>query len=65
MAPLSLLAAYRELGKLPRWGEHNFDASHMSGDPAIPMIADAVCRGLIDGSEVLPAMSDLVGRRAG
>ena len=35
-------------GKLPRWGEQNIDAAHMSGDPAIPMIADGVCRGLLD-----------------
>ena len=27
-------------GKLPRWGEQNIDAAHMSGDPAIPAIAD-------------------------
>jgi predicted alpha-1,2-mannosidase len=54
---LSLLDAYRESGKLPRWGEQNFDAAHMSGDPAIPMIADAACRGLLD--EVPSAMAEL------
>ncbi len=43
---LSLLNAARLGGKLPRWGEHSFDASHMSGDPAIPMIVDGVCRGI-------------------
>jgi predicted alpha-1,2-mannosidase len=50
---LSLLADAREGGKLPRWAEQNFDASHMSGDPAIPMIADGFCRGLVD-----PAAAD-------
>ncbi len=39
----SLIATYREAGKLPRWGEQNIDAAHMSGDPVIPMIADAAC----------------------
>jgi predicted alpha-1,2-mannosidase len=65
---LSLLDAYRESGKLPRWGEQYFDAAHMSGDPAIPMIADAVCRGLLDDRPVeraalLDAAVDLVDRR--
>jgi predicted alpha-1,2-mannosidase len=44
----SLLATARESGKLPRWGEQSIDAAHMSGDPAIPMIADGYCRGLLD-----------------
>jgi predicted alpha-1,2-mannosidase len=44
----SLLATAREAGRLPRWGEQSIDAAHMSGDPAIPMIADAACRGLLD-----------------
>jgi predicted alpha-1,2-mannosidase len=58
---------FRRLGsKLPRWGEQNLDANHMSGDPAIPMIADGYCRGLVgrDGARKLYAASrDLVGRR--
>ena len=45
---LSLLENARQGGRLPRWGEQNFDASHMSGDPVIPMIADGFCRGLLD-----------------
>jgi predicted alpha-1,2-mannosidase len=65
---LSVLEAHRQSGKLPRWGEQYFDASHMSGDPAIPMIADAVCRGLIDDAaleaELYAAASNLVGRRS-
>jgi predicted alpha-1,2-mannosidase len=44
---LTLLANHREGGRLPRWGEENFDAAHMSGDPAIPMITDGACRGLL------------------
>jgi putative alpha-1,2-mannosidase len=44
----SLLATAHEAGNLPRWGEQSIDASHMSGDPAIPMIADGYCRGLLD-----------------
>lgn len=65
---LSVLEAHRQSGKLPRWGEQYFDASHMSGDPAIPMIADAVCRGLIDDeaveAELYAAASNLVSRRS-
>jgi predicted alpha-1,2-mannosidase len=44
----SLLADAREGGKLPRWGEQSIDPAHMSGDPAVPMIADGVCRGVLD-----------------
>ena len=44
---LSLLADHREGGFIPRWKEQSIDASHMSGDPAIPMIADGICRGLV------------------
>ena len=61
---LSLLADYREGGKLPRWGEQNFDASHMSGDPVIPMIVDGYCRGLLrEPLAFYEAMKDLVARR--
>ena len=62
----SLLATWREAGKLPRWGEQNIDAAHMSGDPAIPMIADGACRDLVVGgerAELLQAAQDLVSRR--
>ena len=37
--------------RLPRWAEENYDPAHMSGDPAIPMIADGVCRGLLGQDE--------------
>ena len=62
----SLLATYREAGKLPRWGEQNIDAAHMSGDPVIPMIADGACRGLLGTAErdaLYEAAKDLVARR--
>ena len=45
---LSLLADHREAGFMPRWKEHSRDSAHMSGDPVIPMIADGVCRGILD-----------------
>ena len=41
------LADHREGGFIPRWKEQSIDAAHMSGDPAIPMIADGVCRGVL------------------
>jgi putative alpha-1,2-mannosidase len=62
----SLLATYGEAGKLPRWGEQNIDPAHMSGDPVIPMIADAACRGLLsrrDARGLYAGAKDLVGRR--
>ena len=68
---LSLLADRREGGKLPRWGEQNFDASHMSGDPAIPTIVDGWCRGVLRGVDpadiegLYTAMQELVARREG
>jgi predicted alpha-1,2-mannosidase len=64
---LSLLATAREAGKLPRWGEQNIDAAHMSGDPTIPMLADGLCRGLLDegsAGAAYDAAVDLTGRRA-
>jgi putative alpha-1,2-mannosidase len=44
---LSLLADYRQRGKLPRWVEKDTDPAYMEGDPALPAIADGVCRGLV------------------
>ena len=63
---LSLLADHREGGKLPRWKEHSIDAAHMSGDPAIPMIADGICRGEVAGDDafaLFEAAKALVGHR--
>ena len=44
----SLLADAQQGGRLPRWGEQHIDASHMSGDPAIPFVVDGMCRGALD-----------------
>jgi predicted alpha-1,2-mannosidase len=63
---LSLLDDYRLGGRLPRWGEQDFDASHMSGDPAIQMIVDGYCRGLVAPGEagaLYGAALDLTRRR--
>ncbi|HEX2016852.1 MAG TPA: GH92 family glycosyl hydrolase [Solirubrobacteraceae bacterium] len=47
----SLLRDHQQGGYLPRWGEYSYDASHMSGDPAIQMIVDGYCRGLLNRQE--------------
>jgi predicted alpha-1,2-mannosidase len=63
---LSLLADHREGGFIPRWKEQSIDADHMSGDPAIPMIADGACRGLVkkkDTVALYEAAKNLVARR--
>jgi predicted alpha-1,2-mannosidase len=66
---LSLLADAREGGRLPRWGEQDLDAGHMSGDPAIPAIVDGYCRGVLRGvpsAEIhglYDAMKALVAKR--
>jgi predicted alpha-1,2-mannosidase len=63
---LSLLADAQQGDHLPRWGEQNFDASHMSGDPVIPMVADGYCRGVISDEEaaaLYPELQELVTRR--
>jgi predicted alpha-1,2-mannosidase len=63
---LSLLADAREGGKLPRWGEENLDAAHMSGDPTIPAIVDGYCRGVLDkgsAAALYVAMKALVAKR--
>jgi len=63
---LSLLADHREGGFIPRWKEQSIDAAHMSGDPAIPMIADGVCRGVLRKKEaraLYGAAKHLITRR--
>jgi predicted alpha-1,2-mannosidase len=62
----SLLDDHRLGGKLPRWGEQSIDAAHMSGDPAVPMIVDGFCRGVVDRStaeELYAAAVHLQSRR--
>ena len=63
---LSLLADHRDGGFIPRWKEQSIDAAHMSGDPAIPMITDGVCRGAVKRRDALglyEAAKHLVTRR--
>jgi predicted alpha-1,2-mannosidase len=63
---LSLLDDARLGGHLPRWGEQDFDANHMSGDPALPTITDGYCRGLLGPSEaraLYAAGLERVGKR--
>lgn len=44
----SLLDLADTTGSLPRWQLAGHDAGYMSGDPAIPFVAEAWCRGLLD-----------------
>ncbi|MFL5885014.1 MAG: GH92 family glycosyl hydrolase [Thermoleophilaceae bacterium] len=63
---LSLLNDYRQGRHLPRWGEKNVDAGYTFGDPAIPMVADGVCTGLLTRAEeqdLYAGAVDLVRRR--
>jgi putative alpha-1,2-mannosidase len=63
---LSLLADDRERGWMPRWKEQSVDPAHMSGDPAIAMVADGVCRGMLDRAQAAAlyrAALRLVARR--
>jgi predicted alpha-1,2-mannosidase len=60
----SLLADAVEGGKLPRWGEQSTDPAHMSGDPAVPMIADGVCRGVLDRTTAEALYQQAVALRA-
>jgi predicted alpha-1,2-mannosidase len=62
----SELADAQQQGHLPRWAEQNRDPGYMTGDPAIPMIADGVCRGIVGGAEAQDLYDEavrLLGRR--
>lgn len=64
----SLLDFKRQGGALPRWQQAGKDAGHMSGDPVIPFIGEAWCRGGVDADtreELFDAMKALVEARAG
>src|SRR4051794_14672398 len=61
---LSLLADARGGGPLPRWGEQSIAPAHMSGAPAIPTIADGVCRGLTSRKEAQALYEQAVALRA-
>ncbi|MBW3621335.1 MAG: GH92 family glycosyl hydrolase [Actinobacteria bacterium] len=45
----SMLDLADAMGQLPQWQLAGHDAGYMSGDPAIPFVAEAWCRGLLDG----------------
>ncbi|MDT7572594.1 MAG: hypothetical protein QOE05_2768 [Actinomycetota bacterium] len=53
IASLSSFADESNDGRLPRWALHSTHPNYMNGDPAIPTIADAVCRGIADDPEKL------------
>ncbi|HUR40002.1 MAG TPA: GH92 family glycosyl hydrolase, partial [Verrucomicrobiae bacterium] len=62
----SLLAFHQQAGFLPRWQEGSGDASHMTGDPIIPFIGEAWCRGALDAplrEALWPALTNLALRR--
>lgn len=62
----SLLAFHEQSGALPKWQEGPVDAGHMSGNPIIPFIGEAWCRGQLDEAlraELWPALQNLVARR--
>ena len=64
---VSMLDMHRTTGTLPRWMLANVNTGSMSGDPAIPFLAEAFCRGLIDDSiddELYEAMRALASRRS-
>jgi predicted alpha-1,2-mannosidase len=42
------LAAIGEHDRLPRWGMMNRSPDFMAGEPVLPVVADAWCRGLVD-----------------
>ncbi len=62
----SLLAFHEQAGFLPRWQQGPGDAAHMSGDPIMPFIGEAWCRGQLDENlrtQLWPALTNLVARR--
>ncbi len=50
-ADLSLLAAGREGGWLPRWALANSETNVMTGDPVTPFLVDGFAHGLLAGHE--------------
>lgn len=44
----SLLDLAEHTGSLPQWQLAGHDAGYMSGDPAIPFLAEAYCQGIAD-----------------
>jgi predicted alpha-1,2-mannosidase len=63
----SMLDLHRTTGSLPRWQLAHINTGSMSGDPALPFIAEAWCRGLIEepiADELYNAMWSLASRRS-
>jgi putative alpha-1,2-mannosidase len=60
----SQLTAAQQQGHLPRWAEQNSDPGYMTGDPAVPMIADGVCRGIVKGDEAQALYAEAVALQA-
>lgn len=63
---VSLINDYRQRGSLPRWVLANRRPDHMSGDPVIPFIGEAWCRGLVEPEireEAFRAMRELTEAR--
>jgi predicted alpha-1,2-mannosidase len=65
---LSMLDLHRTTGSLPRWQLAHINTGSMSGDPAIPFISEALCRGLFDkkkiADDLYDAMWSLASRRS-
>ena len=61
----SLLAFHDEAGQLPRWQQGPVDAGHMSGDPVIPFIGEAWCRGLLSDNDRVHALEAMQVLEAG
>jgi len=63
----SMLDLHRTTGSLPRWQLAHINTGSMSGDPVLPFIAEAWCRGLVDESiahELYDAMWSLASSRS-
>ena len=62
----SLLRDAEQGGRLPRWALANRAPDYMSGDPVIPFVGEAWCRGLLDGPtrrRLRTEMAELVADR--
>jgi predicted alpha-1,2-mannosidase len=53
----SLSAFATQSGALPRWSLHGTSPNYMNGEPAIPTIAEAVCRGIAKDPQKLYAQA--------
>ena len=51
----TMLAIYKEQGKLPVWHLHGCETDCMVGNPGIPPVADAIVKGFEIGGRELPS----------